>query len=176
VDRDVVSARTGIASVAVMLGILAVIPSPPSDTVPEEWRRSQELAVREAVLRDLLDSTRAFNEDADMSICVGLGLGELRGPGPVVDAPLELRERLRGGNHAVLPLSRCHVRGEPLVDSAGRPAVEVAVGTIRWVSKDFVKTRGYALRGSLSAIGFDYTLSLRDGKWLPDRVVATWVS
>ena len=169
--------RTGITGVAVLLGIWAAMASAPRDTVSVEWRHGQETAIREAVLRDLLDNTAAFKGTPDMSICVGVGLDELRGPGPVVDAPLELRQRLSSGSHAVLPLSRCHVtKEEPLVDPAGRAAVEVAVGTIQWVSPDFVKTKGYALLGGLSAIGFDYTLSLRDGRWLPDRVVPTWVS
>jgi hypothetical protein len=146
--------------------------------VPPEWRERHYLAVQEAVLRDLLDSSsRFFRQEAGIAVCVAVGLDSLRTPGPTVDAPLELRRRLAKSMGNVLPQSRCRMNErDSLVDPKGNPAVEIAVGQIHRVSEGFVKTNGYILRGGLAAVGFSYTLSLQDGKWRPDRVVPTWVS
>jgi hypothetical protein len=144
------------------------------------------LAVQEAVLRDLL-----AKHDPGITICVALSIemhDPPRTPGPmndaptprwgtIIDAPLDLRRRLASLAHVVLPNTRCHVNAEDvLVDSDGRPAAEVGVGPITWVSETFVKTTAYVLRGGFWGVSFRYTLSLRDGRWQPDRVVLTAIS
>jgi hypothetical protein len=172
-----VKAKTGFAFTAVVLAICAALSSSPPRAVSPEWRRLQEQAVHDAVVRDLVAESGGLDDDPNMTVCVGLGLDDLDSPGPVVDAPLGLRRLLASKGLIVAPMSRCHVnKDELLVDSAGRPAVEVAAGKIEWVSPDFVKVKGYWLRGGLWALGFNYTLSLRDGTWQTDRAMRTWVS
>ncbi len=156
-----------------------------SDRVEPDWRHTHSLAIGEAVLLDLL-----AKHDPEIAICVGLQveIADPRTPGPMndaptpgwrttLDAPLELRRRLASVAHVVLPESRCHQNDEDLiVDQHERPAAAVGVGPITWVSKTFVKTDAYRIRGGLWGVGFSYTLSLRDDGWQPDRVVLTWVS
>jgi len=155
------------------------------DHVEVDWRQKHSLAVGEAVLLDLL-----AKHDPAITICVGLQveIDDPRTPGPMndaptpgwrttLDAPPELRRRLASVAHVVLPQSRCHLTADDLVvDQQERPAAEVGVGPLTWVSKTFVKTDAYVIRGGLWGVSFSYTLSLRANGWQPDRVVLTGVS
>jgi hypothetical protein len=157
----------------------------PVDRVPYDWRHAHSLAVQEAVLRDLL-----AKHDPHVTICVALSIerDDPRTPGPMndaptpgwrttVDAPVELRRRLASLAYVILPNTRCHVNHQDLlVDPDDRPAAEVGVGPISWVSKTFVKTDAYVLRGGFWGASFSYTLSLRHGRWQADRVVLTGIS
>jgi hypothetical protein len=170
-------AATLLTLIAASSAVAAALTTPSVQVVPTEWRQLHSDAVREAVVRDLLLSAPGL--DADTSLCVGIGLKDAgQAPFTEIDAPAPLRSLLSGGTRVVLPRSRCHVRrGQwDLVDPDGRPAVAASVGELHWISTHFVKTRGFWLRGAVSAVGYRYTVSLVGDHWHVDTATFEWIS
>jgi hypothetical protein len=58
----------------------------------------------------------------------------------------------------------------------GRPAVLVGVGRPEWVSRDFVRVQGGWFYSSFGAVGWRFTVSLYEGRWVIDTQTFLWIA
>jgi len=85
------------------------------------------------------------------------------------DASPELLTRLRSALPGIAPRDSCRLNEHHLlVDLDGRPALQLGVGTLEWVARDFVKVEAYWLRGGLWGATYRYTVSLVGTEWRVD--------
>jgi hypothetical protein len=142
--------------------------APNAQAAALEPDRSQEDAIREVVIRDLLKKADSreifflmFDRDTDPSA-----------PFLARFADLKLRIRKRSDAHGVKSTDDDH---QFWFDrSTGQPGSLVGATELRWIDQSQVEVEGVSYTGKLNASGFLYVIENKDGKWVVVKKEGAW--